>query len=200
MTALMAVVISFNTFEDTDPVFLKKRFVDTDLIWNVSMADGFISLFSLSGSILTSHMAPWKRSFHSVMGTITFSGKIPIASSFMITAGRFFLISTPTVGLKFIYFPYFSLSLRKSSPSKSVKPVNSLSVVYSGISSLAFWAIWVFRWLVFNSLINRRPLKNIQFRSLRLSGQGQGRRKFQPKEYIEYFADWNLSLTQKSGR
>ena len=27
----------------------------------------------------------------------------------------------------------------------------------------------------------------------------QGRRKFQPQEYMEYFEDWNLSLTQKSG-
>ena len=26
----------------------------------------------------------------------------------------------------------------------------------------------------------------------------QERRKFQPQEYIEYFEDWNLSLTQKS--
>ena len=92
MTALIAVFISSNTFEDTDPVFLKNRFVDTDLIWNVSMVDDFISLFLLSGSILTNHIAPWKRSFHFVMGTITFSGKIPIASSFMITAGRLFLI------------------------------------------------------------------------------------------------------------
>jgi len=32
MTDLIAVFISFNTFEDTEPVFLKKRFVDTDLI------------------------------------------------------------------------------------------------------------------------------------------------------------------------
>ncbi len=32
MTALMAVFISSNTDEDTAPVFLKKRFVDTDLI------------------------------------------------------------------------------------------------------------------------------------------------------------------------
>jgi hypothetical protein len=27
----------------------------------------------------------------------------------------------------------------------------------------------------------------------------QGRRKFQPQEYTEYFEDWNLSLTLKSG-
>ena len=32
MTALMAVFISLNTFDDTEPVFLKNRFVDTDLI------------------------------------------------------------------------------------------------------------------------------------------------------------------------
>jgi hypothetical protein len=32
MTALMAVFISSNTVGDTAPVFLKKRFVDTDLI------------------------------------------------------------------------------------------------------------------------------------------------------------------------
>jgi len=31
-------------------------------------------------------------------------------------------------------------------------------------------------------------------------GQDQGRRKFQPQEYIEYFEDWNLSLTQKLGK
>ena len=30
--------------------------------------------------------------------------------------------------------------------------------------------------------------------------QVQGRRKFQPQEYIKYFEDWNLSLTQKSGK
>ncbi len=28
----------------------------------------------------------------------------------------------------------------------------------------------------------------------------QGRRKFQPQEYMEYFEDGNLSLTQKSGK
>ena len=27
--------------------------------------------------------------------------------------------------------------------------------------------------------------------------QGQGRRRFQPQEYIEYFEDQNLSLTQR---
>ena len=26
----------------------------------------------------------------------------------------------------------------------------------------------------------------------------QGRRKFQPQEYIEYFEDWNLSLSKRS--
>jgi hypothetical protein len=32
MTALMAVFISSNMVEDTEPVFLKTRFVDTDRI------------------------------------------------------------------------------------------------------------------------------------------------------------------------
>jgi len=30
--------------------------------------------------------------------------------------------------------------------------------------------------------------------------QVQGRRKFQPQEYIEYFEDRSLSLTQKLGK
>ena len=30
--------------------------------------------------------------------------------------------------------------------------------------------------------------------------QGQERRKFQPQEYIEYFEDWNLSLTSRLGK
>jgi hypothetical protein len=32
MMALIAVFISSNTFEDTEPIFLKKRPADTDLI------------------------------------------------------------------------------------------------------------------------------------------------------------------------
>ena len=42
-------------------------------------------------------------------------------------------------------------------------------------------------------------MKNGNSRSLRLSVRVQGRRKFKLEEYIEYFEDLNLSLTQKSG-
>lgn len=36
--------------------------------------------------------------FHSVIGTMTLSGSMPMLSSFMMTDGRVFLISAPTVG------------------------------------------------------------------------------------------------------
>ncbi len=76
------------------------RCVSTLRTCNASTADGLDSPLCMSGSTLTCHRLRANLASHSVMGATSFTGKIPMALELMITAGRFFLISAPTVGSK----------------------------------------------------------------------------------------------------
>ena len=82
------------------PNFLINRVSETERIWNVSTAESLVKPFLEVMSRLTIQDLAAYRPFQSVIGTMTFSGKIPIALSLTITQGRVLLISVPTVGLR----------------------------------------------------------------------------------------------------
>lgn len=81
------------------PNFLINRVSETERIWNVSTAESLVKPFLEVMSRLTIQDLAAYRPFQSVIGTMTFSGKIPIALSLTITQGRVLLISVPTVRL-----------------------------------------------------------------------------------------------------
>ncbi len=96
----MAAATSSISVAEKRPILLINLCVSTPRNWRVSIAETFLSPLLESGIMLICQMLCLKQSCQSVIGAINFIGRMPTASEFTTTAGRFFLIYAPIVGSK----------------------------------------------------------------------------------------------------